>query len=124
MTKSGNGARARRDSQMPTSPAVDLAECLAALDQAGATLPRPESGFRLARAPSAPLLVSSVDVPYLLVSRIDLEWFALEEAAARLVLRVDGRTSVEDIAESAGVPFDRACSVLGELAEREVIAFH
>jgi len=114
-------ASPRRDSQMPTTPGIALEECLAALR---ATEPAHiESAFRIARAPSAPVLVSSADVPYLLLSRADLAWFDLSDDASRLVLRIDGVSDVEELAGALGSSLDTVCSLLEELTEQEIVAF-
>ena len=103
---------------MPTTPAIALDECLAALRAAEPA--RMESAFRIARAPSSPLLVSSEDVPYLLLSRADLAWFNLSDDATRLVLRVDGETSVDSLTRALALDFDKVCGLLSNLADQEI----
>ncbi len=87
-----------------------------------APLPTPHSGFRIARAPSAPTLVSGEDSPYLLVSRADLEWFELDDETARVLLRIDGVKSVDDLVATTGVSFQRVAVILTGLANQAIIS--
>jgi hypothetical protein len=111
---------ANRASQLPTTPAIDLEACRAAMREA--PLPTPHSGFRIARAPSAPTLVSGEDSPYLLVSRADLEWFELDDETARVLLRIDGVKSVEDLVAATGVSFERVAVILTGLANQAIVS--
>jgi hypothetical protein len=111
---------ANRTSQLPTTPAIDLEACRAAMREAA--LPTPHSGFRIARAPSAPTLVSGEDSPYLLVSRADLEWFDLDDETARVLLRIDGVKSVDDLVATTGVSFQRVAVILTGLANQAIVS--
>jgi hypothetical protein len=62
-------------------------------------------------------------VPLLDVAKDDLEWFDLQPVARALLGHVDGRTSVETIAERTNVPIDQAMSVLHELAREGVLTW-
>jgi hypothetical protein len=110
---------ARRISQMPTTPAIDLEACRAAMRQA--PLPTPHSGFRIMRAPSAPTLVSPGDAPYLLISRADVEWFELDDETTRVLLRVDGVRTVDDLSAATGLTFDRVAVILTGLANQAIV---
>jgi len=115
-----------RVSQLPTTPAIDLEECRAALARAASTASdagpqKTTSGFRM-RAVSAPVLVSSEDRPYLLMSRTDLEWFDFDDATTRVLLRIDGAATVEELVELTGIAFERLSAVIAELVTREVAA--
>jgi len=108
-----------RASQLPTTPAIDLEACRAAMREA--PLPTPHSGFRIARAPSAPSIVSDDDSPYLLVSRADLEWFELDDETARVLLNIDGVKTVDELRAATGVSFERLASILTGLATQAIV---
>jgi hypothetical protein len=108
-----------RMSQLPTTPAIDLEACRAAMLEA--PLPTPHSGFRIARAPSAPTLVSGDDSPYLLVSRADLEWFELDDETTRVLLRIDGAKTVDELREATGLTFERVATILTVLANQAIV---
>jgi hypothetical protein len=86
-----------------------------------APLPTPHSGFRIARAPSAPSIVSDDDSPYLLVSRADLEWFELDDETARVLLNIDGVKTVDELRAATGVSFERLASILTGLANQAIV---
>jgi len=108
-----------RMSQLPTTPAIDLEACRAAMRDAA--LPTPQSGFRIARAPSAPSLVSGDDSPYLLVSRADLEWFELDDETARVLLRIDGVKTVDELVAATALSFARVAFILTGLANQAIV---
>jgi hypothetical protein len=109
-----------RLSQLPTTPAINLDSCRAALREA--PLPTPHSGFRIARAPSAPAFVSGDDAPYLLVSRADLEWFDLDDETAKVLLRIDGVKTVDELAAATDVSFERVAVILTWLANQAIVS--
>lgn len=102
---------ARDQSQMPTTPVLHLEECVAAI-----------SAFRIVGARKSLIAVSDEDAPALVMSRERLPWSSLADDEVRLLLRVDGVTTIRAMAGDAGMHMDTACLTIGDLAERGVVA--
>lgn len=60
-------------------------------------------------------------VPTLAVSRSELEWFELPQTACALLLRVNGCSTVAEIAEASGVPVNEAARFFEDLARQRVV---
>lgn len=60
-------------------------------------------------------------VPYIVASKEDLSWFALEEASNTVLSRIDGRSTVREIALVLGVPAGAVVATVKELQAQGAI---
>jgi hypothetical protein len=78
-------------------------------------------------APPAPALDLRVDavvedwVPLLAIPRAELEWMDLKPLACALLLRVNGCSTVREIAEASRIPVREATQVFEKLSRKHVV---
>ncbi len=62
-------------------------------------------------------------IPTLVIPRIELAWFELGDVAVRLVLRIDGETSVRSILAQGTFTRTEVTAALGELTREGLVQF-
>ena len=98
-----------------------------ARDSDRALLASEESSSQSSAPPPAPALDLRVDtmvedwVPQLAVPRAELEWMDLKPMACALLLRVNGCSTVREIAEASSIPVGEATRVFEKLSRKHVV---
>ena len=86
-----------------------------------------ESSSQSSDAPPAPALDLRVDavvedwVPLLAIPRAELEWMDLKPLACALLLRVNGCSTVREIAQASRIPVREATQVFEKLSRKHVV---
>jgi hypothetical protein len=108
------------DSDLPTAPGERVESVLAKLAAAAAA---GATELRITGIPSAEAGVTLDRIPYLVMSPEDLEWFGLDEAAMKLIGKIDGQATVQQLVASGDFSVSSAFAILGQLSEQGIVAF-
>ena len=69
------------------------------------------------------LLAPLDEVPLFAMSASDLDWFELNPRVAHIVARFDGKSTLRQILETAGVPLPWGVREIADLVRRGVVRF-
>lgn len=68
--------------------------------------------------------VGSLDrVPFVVVARTQMRWLSIDHRAGFILSLIDGISTIEMVLDVAGMPRLDSLRILGELAERRIVAF-
>jgi hypothetical protein len=63
-------------------------------------------------------------VPQLVMSKDELEWFALSPEASRLIEHIDAKATIDVVCARARIATPEGATILLELAEQGIVTFH